>query len=423
MATPTPVDQSPPAALDSDWVRARFPTLAGDWILMDNAGGAAPLGAVIERVSEYMTRWPVQLGASYGPSAKAGDLLATARQDLAGLFGAGGGGAPTPEEIVVASSTTELMQRLARAIGAELGPGDEVVVTEVDHEANITPWRRLSERGVTVREWPLNRDTQRLEPDDLRPLLNERTRLVCFTHASNLLGEVTPVAEIARMARAVGARTVVDGVAYAPHRPLAVKDWGVDFYAFSLYKVYGPHCALLYGRREHLDRLPNLNHSFYRREDVPGKLEPGAFPYELLYGAGAVPAYLEALGQHQLQGHDGGTAVNVAYEAIQAHEERLSSLLLDYLDAREGARVCGNPRVSAERLPTVSFEVDGRASSDIPPVGDAAGIGFRWGHFYAPRLVEALGLTERDGVVRVSLVHYNTEAEVRRLLAVLDRAW
>jgi len=418
MATATRRDEPAPT-LDSDWVRAQFPALAGDWVLMDNAGGSAPLAAVIDRIAGFMSRWPVQLGATYGASAEAGERLADARRNLAGLLAAGGGEPPTPEELVVASSTTELMQRLARAIGADLGPGDEIVVTEVDHEANISPWRRLAERGVGIREWPLNLDTQRLEPADLVPLLNERTRLVCFTHASNLLGEVTPVAQITALAHEHGARVVVDGVAYAPHRPLAVRDWGVDFYAFSLYKVYGPHCALLYGRREHLERLPNLNHSFFRREDVPGKLEPGAYPYELLYGAGAVPAYFDELG-HQAGGAEGRTA---AYAAIRSHEARLTALLLDYLDGRTGATVCGQPQASPARLPTVSFKVAGRVSSEIPPVCDRAGIGIRWGHFYAPRLVDALGLTDRDGVVRVSLVHYNTEAEVRRLTEALDRAW
>jgi cysteine desulfurase family protein (TIGR01976 family) len=418
MATATRRDEPAPT-LDPAWVRAQFPALAGDWVLMDNAGGSAPLAPVIDRIAEFMSRWPVQLGATYGASAEAGERLADARRDLAGLLAAGGGEPPTPEELVVASSTTELMQRLARAIGADLGPGDEIVVTEVDHEANISPWRRLAERGVGIREWPLNRDSQRLEPADLVPLLNERTRLVCFTHASNLLGEVTPVAEITALAHEHGARVVVDGVAYAPHRPLAVRQWGVDFYAFSLYKVYGPHCALLYGRREHLDRLPNLNHSFYRREDVPGKLEPGAYPYELIYGAGAVPAYFDELGRRA----GGADARTAAYAAIRSHEARLTALLLDYLDGRTGATVCGQPRTSPARLPTVSFKVAGRVSSAIPPVCDRAGIGIRWGHFYAPRLVDALGLTDRDGVVRVSLVHYNTAAEVRRLTEVLDRAW
>jgi cysteine desulfurase family protein (TIGR01976 family) len=420
MATATRGDERAPTPdLDLEWVRAQFPALAGDWVLMDNAGGSAPLASVIDRIAAYMGRWPVQLGATYGASAEAAEHLTAARRSLAGLMATGGGEAPAPEEVVVASSTTELMQRLARAIGAGLGPGDEIVVTEVDHEANISPWRRLAAQGVGIREWPLNRDTRRLEATDLEPLLNERTRLVCFTHASNLLGEVTPVAEITAMAHECGAQVVVDGVAYAPHRPLAVKAWGVDYYAFSLYKVYGPHCALLYGRREHLDRLPNLNHGFYRREDVPGKLEPGAYPYELLYGAGAVPDYFDALGRRV--GGEGARAA--AYGAIAAHERRLTTMLLDYLDGRAGATVCGTTRADGARLPTISFEVAGRASSTIPPACDAEGIGIRWGHFYAPRLVDALGLTERDGVVRVSMVHYNTEDEVRRLTEVLDRAW
>jgi len=405
--------------LDPDWVRARFPALESDWVLFDNAGGSAPLGNVIERISTYMSRWPVQLGASYAPSATASERLDASRAALAGLL-AGGGEAPSPNELVIASSTTELMQRLARALGESLGPNDEVIVTDVDHEANISPWRRLAERGVVIREWQLNRESQRLELDELRPLLNERTRLVCFTHASNLLGEVNDVRAITALVHAAGAQVCVDGVAYAPHRPLALKAWDVDFYAFSLYKVYGPHCALLYGRDSLLAELPNLNHSFYRREDVPGKLEPGAYPYELLYGAAGVPDYLAELGAAIGDGLD---PMADAYRAIEDQEHRLTTQLLDYLNARAGVSVCGVNQPLPERLPTVSFSVEGHRASEIPPICDAEGVGIRWGHFYAPRLVEALGLTERDGVIRVSMVHYNTEDEVRRLTDVLDRAW
>jgi selenocysteine lyase/cysteine desulfurase len=261
-------------------------------------------------------------------------------------------------------------------------------------------------------------DSQRLEPEDLRRLLSDRTRLVCFTHASNILGETLPVAEITRMVHDHGARVVVDGVAYAPHRPIDVRDWGVDFYAFSLYKVYGPHCAVLYVRGSEMESLANLNHEFMDRSHGPGKLEPGAFPYELLYGARGVPQYLREL-SGRIAGDKAAGSFGPAYAAIGAHEHRLSSRLLSYLAAEPAVRIIGDERPGPARLPTISFVVRGCRSSEIPVRLDPQGIGIRWGHFYAPRLIERLGLTERDGVVRVSMVHYNTLEEVDRLISGL----
>ena len=402
--------------LPLDWVRAQFPALAMDWILMDNAGGSVPLGRVIDRVSNYMARWPVQLGASYAPSAEAGKLLEDARESLAAMMVGHDGARPAADELVIGSSTSSLVSRLARALAPDLTPGDEIIVTDVDHEANITPWRRLAALGVKLRTWHLNPESQRLEIDDLRPLLNERSRLVCFTHASNLLGEATPVREITALAHEHDARVCVDGVAYAPHRPLAVRDWDVDFYAFSMYKVYGPHCAVMFARRDRLAELNNINHQFMDGMDGPGKLEPGSFPYELLYGAAGVPGYLAELSQ-RLGGKSDGAQ---AWQAIADQEAVLSSRLLDYLDSRDDAEIVGSARLSSVRLPTISFTVAGQRSSAIPPLCEPAQIGIRWGHFYAPRLIERLGLTDRDGVVRVSMVHYNTVDEVDALIRTLD---
>ena len=399
--------------LPVDWVRAQFPALATDWVLMDNAGGSVPLGRAIDRISEYMGRWPVQLGASYALSAEAGELLQEARQSLASMMSVPGGARPGADELVVGSSTSSLVARLARAIAPALSPGDEIIVTDADHEANITPWRRLAERGITLRTWHLDRDSRRLEIDDLLPLFNDRSRLVCFTHASNLLGETTPLAEITALAHRHGARVCVDGVAYAPHRPLPVRDWDVDFYVFSLYKVYGPHCAVMFVRRDRLAELRNINHEFMDAMDGPGKLEPGGFPYELLYGAAAVPEYFSELARQ--------LGETQPWAAIAAQEAALGTRLLDYLNGRSEIEIIGSPEPSPARLPTISFTVRGHRSSEIPPLCEPDRIGIRWGHFYAPRLVERLGLTERDGVVRVSLVHYNTVEEVDTLIGSLDR--
>ncbi len=400
----------------SEWVRSNFAALNRDWILMDNAGGSAPLNCVVDRVAEYMRRWPVQLGATYHLSARAGELLTESRQALARMLAHPDGPAPQARELIVGSSTSSLLSRLARSIAPGLEAGDEIVVTDTDHEANITPWLRIADDRLRIRTWRLNRDSRRLEIEDLRALLNERTRLVCFTHASNLLGDATPVKEITELVHSHGAKVCVDGVAYAPHRPLPVREWNVDYYVFSLYKVFGPHCALMYARGELLDGLSNINHQFMDGTHEAGKLELGGFPYELLYGAAGVPEYLNAL-TRQLGGDE---SANTGWQAIAVHEADLCGRLLAFLNSRSDIEIIGPDHMSDTRLPTVSFVVDGQRSSLIPPLCEPAGIGIRWGHFYAPRLVERLGLTDRDGVIRVSMVHYNTRHEVDALIRTLD---
>ena len=401
------------ATLDTDWVRARFAALRGEWALLDNAGGSAPLSAVAERISEYLSRWPVQLGASYAPAAEAGQRQAEARHALAGLFATGGGPAPDSGHVAIGASTTSLLSRLARALAPALSPGDEIVVTDADHEANIGPWLRLQAHGVRIRWWRTRRESMRLEVDDLDALLSERTRLVCFTHASNLLGSALDVAPVVARARAAGALTCVDGVAYAPHRPLAFAHWGVDWYAFSLYKVFGPHCALLCSSARGAELLASLNHEWMAAGTPAAKLEPGAWPYELAWGAAAVPDYLQALAAR----HGAG-----AFELIASHEQALAGRLLDWLATRHSVRVIGEAQVGAGRLPTVSFVVQGRRPEEVVQHADRAGVGIRHGHFYAPRLVEALGLERATGVARVSMAHYNTHAEIDRLIDALEPA-
>ncbi len=406
-------------SLPIEWIRSQFPALAGSTALLDNAGGSAPLGTVCERVAEYMRRWPVQLGATYRESAVAAEELARARRELAVMLGGPAGRPVADDEIVVGASTSSLLSRLSRSMAPRLRPGDRIVVTDTDHEANITPWRRLQDDGIDIDVWSLNRDTRRLEPEDLTALLSDRTRLVCFTHASNILGEVMPVRQITDLVHDCGGRVCVDGVAYAPHRPLDVRDWDVDFYAFSLYKVYGPHCAVLFCKASAMEELENLNHQFMDGQTGPGKLELGAFPYELLYGAAAVPAYLGALSR-RMGGPGNLSGLASAYDAMAAQEYTLSSRLLAFLDSKPDVRVAGNPRPGPDRLPTISFTVSGRQSSSIPPACDAHGVGIRWGHFYAPRLIKRLGHSAQQGVVRVSMVHYNTGEEVDRLIRILD---
>jgi cysteine desulfurase family protein (TIGR01976 family) len=315
---------------------------------------------------------------------------------------------------------------LAQALASRFQPGDAIVVTNLDHEANIGAWRRLARQGIEIREWRFRPETMRLELEDLEPLLDERTRLVCFTHVSNVVGAIHDVAAIARKAHAAGALVCVDGVAYAPHRLIDVKALDVDFYLASLYKVYGPHLGLLYVRRALLAELENQNHFFLGANELAYKLEPGYVNHELTAALPGILEYFEALALH----HHGAAAevddttarLARVFDDITAHEERLVTPLLAFLSARPGVRVLGPASpAAAGRVPTVAFTVEGRHASEIPARLDQEHVAIRWGDFYARRAIDALGLGERGGVVRVSMVHYNTEDEVTRLIETLDR--
>ncbi len=404
-------------ALDIDFVRACFPGLADGFVYLDNAGGSLPVRHTIDRVADYLATSAVQLGATYAGSQRASRRLDDAIETVATLMGA------SPGEVVMGPSTSALIGRLARAYAPLLSPGDEIVVTDTDHEANASPWRRLAAQGVVVKTWRLDTTTFRLEPDDLAALLTKRTRLVAFTHVSNLLGGIEPVAQIARLAHDYGALVCVDGVAHAPHRAVDVAAWDVDFYAFSFYKVFGPHHAVLYGKRALLAPLDNLNHDFFSRADVPYKLQPGSHCYELTYGCAGIVDYLDALARHHHCDADASPRdrIEFAMALTTAHEARLVERLLAFLRSRPGVRILGEESADpTRRVSTVSFCVDGRDSADVPRAVDPHGIGIRYGDFYAPRLVDALGLARCNGVVRVSMVHYNTLDEIDRLCDVLD---
>lgn len=409
-ASPWPAAARPrPEMLDIEHVRAQFPALESPWVLMDNAGGSAPCRQVIDRVHDHMARRPVQLGASYALSTDASAAVASGRAAAAALLGA------TPEEVILGASSTALVNQLAAALRRGWSEGDEVIVTNVDHETNVGAWRRLEETGIVVREWRVRPDTCQLHAEDLAALVGERTRLVAFTHCSNIVGSITDVPACVEVARAAGAMTCVDAVAYAPHRRVDVRALGVDFYFASLYKVYGPHVGVMYGRREALLETAGPNHFFVAADALPGKFEPGGVTYELVASLAGITEYLEEVGARA-----GETTLDGAFRAIAAHEERLVAPLLEFLTAHPAVSLIGDPSPSsARRVPTVSFTVDGRASSEIPPLLDERGVAVRFGHFYAYRLIRDLGLLERDGVVRASLVHYNTPEEVDRLVAAL----
>ena len=406
------------APIDTAFARAHFPALSGPWALFENAGGTLVAAQALERIRTYMTELQVQPGAAYPASARAAAMIAESHQAMAAMINA------RPEEVMIGPSTSMNVFLLAQALRPGLAEGDEVVVTNLDHEANVGAWRKLAAAGVTVREWRFDPDSVALEPCALAALLNERTRLVCFGHCSNITGGFTDVAALVRMIHDAGALACVDGVAYGAHRAIDVKAWDVDFYLCSTYKLYGPHLALLYGKRAHFERAAPLNH-FFLDDELPLKLNPGGPNHELSAGLAGITAYLDALHAH----HEGETnlplhgRLSAIFERIAAHEEALGAPLLEFLTAKPGVRLIGNPNADRHvRAPTFSFAVDGRDAGAIARAASAHEIAIGAGDFYAARCIESLGLAERGGVVRASMVHYNTADEVERLIRALDEA-
>ncbi|MCA9641583.1 MAG: aminotransferase class V-fold PLP-dependent enzyme, partial [Myxococcales bacterium] len=370
--------------LDVAFCRSQFPALATDWALLDSAGGSVTPRQVSARVREHLERRMVQLGATYPLSEESTQQVMHGRVAAATLAGC------SPEEMVLGASTTQNLGLLSRAIRFE--PGDEVVVTNLDHESNIGCWRRLEARGVVVREWKAagtatEPEAVKLRFAELAPLLNGRTRWVCFSQCSNLVGAVHDVAELTAQIHAAGAKVCVDGVAYAPHRQVDVKAWGVDAYAFSLYKTYGPHLGALYIDRELQEELEPQNHFFIGDEDPAYRFMPGGVSHELAAGLPGILEYLECVYRHHFpEAPLEPTAARLAhvFALFQAHEAKLSEVLLEALRDLPGVRILG-PRHGelTVRAPTIGFWREGRQSSGVPPLLDARRIAIRWGHFYA----------------------------------------
>ncbi|WP_312405845.1 cysteine desulfurase-like protein [Rhizobium sp.] len=402
--------------LDLDYVRSQFPGLSRGWTYFDNAGGSQILKGALERINTFLIEKNVQIGGSYAVSQAAAAALYEARTAAMHLVNAS-----RPEEIVFGNSTTALLQNLAHAMQSQLSPGDEIVVTVSDHESNIGPWDRLKEAGITLKIWPLNKDTLMLDLADLAPLMSDRTKLVCVTHVSNIIGSINPIREIADFVHAHGAKICVDAVAYAPHRAVDVQGLNVDYYVFSLYKTYGPHYALMYGKHDLLLELDTLYHYFYGKDKVPGKLEPGNPNYELAYSTCGIVDYLVVLGEQAGETGPVRQKIEAAFAAITAQENLLTERLLSYLRSRNDCRIVGQANHSETRVPTIAFRFDGREAGELCKAMDSENIAMRFGDFHSRRLAEYLELTDHGGMLRVSMVHYNTLEEVDRFTAALDR--
>lgn len=407
-------------SLNLPFIRSHFPALQNDFIFMDNAGGSQVLESVIDRTGDFFRNHYVQLGASYEVSERAGSLLDKTISELAGFIHA-----RHPKEVVIGPSTSMLLRILSICISREWKPGDEVIVTNSDHEANVSCWTDLEQKGIVIRMWKINPETLRFEMNDLRNLLTGRTRLVAMVHISNILGTINPIKEVAALVHQAGALLCLDGVAAAPHRLIDVQECDADFYAFSTYKVFGPHLAVLYGKLDLLLELEGINHYFFTREDVPYKFQPGNVNFELTYSLGGIPDYFARLHDHHFPADTSNDLRNKyrrSYDLIAGHEEQLADQLIRYLETKSVIRIIGERSGSREvRVPTISFVHDQLKSSEVVTRVDPYRIGIRYGDFYAKKIIQDLGLEAKDGVIRVSLVHYNTTEEVDKLIEVLER--
>jgi len=404
--------------LNTEIIRNSFPGLSKGWVFFDNAGGTQTARQVGDRIQDYLYNTNVQLGATYDISQRAGERVEKAKQTWAEAINA-----TDASEVVFGSSTTALLQNLSRSLVQQFEPGDEVIVTNSDHEANIGPWVSMERFGVKVKIWKTNPDTYSLEQDDLAKLMTDRTRLVAFTHVSNILGTINPVEELTSFIHNNGALVCVDGVAYAPHRVIDVKKWDVDFYVFSLYKVYGPHYSILYGKNQYLKELAGLNHYFIGKDEVPYKLQPGNVNFELSYGSIGIIDYLDTIYSQHFEDNTLSifTRLENVFDMISSHEEELANPLMRFLINNKKVKIIGEETADKDiRVPTISFTVEDRKSSEIPLLVDPYKVGIRWGDFYARRLIDDLNLSEKDGVVRISMVHYNTLEEVEHLITILD---
>ncbi|WP_299372982.1 aminotransferase class V-fold PLP-dependent enzyme [uncultured Kiloniella sp.] len=402
--------------IDQEFVQSHFPGLKSKWTFFDNAGGSQTVAGAIEKITDFLTHRDVQIGGTYDVSLAAAEALMDGRKAVQLLVNA-----DRAEEIVFGHSTTALVQILANSMRSQFVEGDEIIISVADHESNIGPWDRLREFGVKIKFWPIDQETFELRLEDLAALMTDRTKLVCVHHVSNILGQVNPVADYARFVHEHGAKICVDAVAYAPHRAIDVVAWDVDYYVFSMYKCFGPHTAVMYGKYDLLSELDGQYHYFYGKDKVPGKLEPGNPNYELAYSTVGVVDYLIALGEHV-----GGTGtprekLEAAYNAITEREDELTNQLLTYLNGRNDCRVIGpDKNVASTRVPTISFKLDNLDSNDVCKKMDSFDIAIRFGDFHARRLVENLGEQGAGGVIRVSMVHYNTTEQVDSLCKALD---
>lgn len=406
-----------PRPLDTAFVRAQFPAFDEPSLrgraFFENAGGSFACRQVIDRLGEYYRRLKVQPAYPYPASSEAGEWMDTAYTKLAAYLGV------DAASVHFGPSTSQNTYVLAQALRQQLHAGDEIIVTNQDHEANSGVWRRLATDGVTLREWRVNPVSGALDIEELDQLLSPRTRLLAFPHCSNVVAQINPVAAITAKARAVGAISVVDGVSFAPHGLPDVMALGADIYLFSLYKTFGPHQGLMVLRPGVLDALSNQAHYFngaYPRK----RLVPAGPDHAQVAAARGIAEYFDALDAHHGAADEVGRAQRLR-ELLHGAEAPLLCRLLAFLATRTDLRLLG-PADASQRAATVAFVPLRRSPAEVAATLAQAGILGASGNFYAVRLLEAMGVDPSSGVVRLSFVHYTTSEDIDRLILALDRA-
>ncbi len=406
--------------LDTEYVRAQFPAfqdhLAKDWSFFENAGGSYVPKNVIDKLSNFMTSTKVQPYAEYPMSRVAGENMDKATKLFADMINA------KENEILIGGSTSINLYVLSNALKYFINSGDEVIVTNQDHEANISPWRRLSEVGAKIIEWRFNLDNHELELSELEKIINNKTKIIAVTHCSNIVGSVNNLKKICDIAHRNNIIVIGDGVSYAPHGFPNVKELGVDFYTFSLYKTYGPHLGLLYGKEKILKELPNQNHEFLKGK-YPYTINPGGPNHEELVSLIGIYDYFENLYKHHFKTSDTSTLekINRINSIISKHEEYITNPLLQYLDDRKDIKLIGKNKIeNKNRAPTIAFTSDKMTSKQFSSKLIDHKIATRNDNFYAWRCLESLGIYKEDGVIRLSLVHYNTKEDVENVINALE---
>jgi cysteine desulfurase family protein (TIGR01976 family) len=398
-----------------DELRRQFPAIerAGQFVFFDNAAGAQIPDRVLAAVTDHLLARNVQRGGPYRHSREVDAMIARARESVAAFVNARGA-----DEIAFGLNATSFIRAISLAVGQTLDRRPEIVVSDLDHEANVATWLALQRAGARIVWWQARAgaDGARLHAEDLDPLLNDRTRIVACTLASNAIGSVVDIAEVSRRAHATGAEVFVDAVQFAPHRSIDVQALGCDYLVCSGYKVFAPHMGFAWCRRESINRLPTFREDFIP-DVTPDKLEAGTYVYENVAGMDAAIGYLDDLGRRFVNGSGASRVdtIRAAMTAIADYERTLSGKLLDAASTIPGVTVHGitaRDRLT-DRIPTLCFSVAGRSPSAIAAGLAAREVGVRSGHMYSPRLMARLGLPPA-GAVRASLVHYNTVAEIDR---------
>jgi cysteine desulfurase family protein (TIGR01976 family) len=411
-------------ALDIAWVRSQFPALAQTVnghpaVFLDGPGGTQVPQRVIDAISDYLRRDNANTCGAYATSRRTDAMLADARAAMADFLNC------NADEIVFGQNMTMLTYAMSRAIGRDLGPGDEILVTRLDHDANVSPWLALEEKGVTIRWAEIHADDCTLDVEDLAAKINSKTRLVAIGYASNAVGTINPVREIVRLAHTVGALAYVDAVHYAPHGLIDVAALDCDFLVCSTYKFYGPHMGVLYGKREHLAR----RHPYKIRpltDAVPLRWEWGTLNHECIAGITACVDYIADLGRRtDPESATCRAAIITAFESIHRHEHALMNRLIAGFSEIPQLTIYGitDPSCFAWRCPTLAVRVVNQ-TADQTPLALATKLGdrgfFTWdGNYYALNLTERLDVEKSGGFLRIGLVHYNTVEEVDRLLGAL----